>query len=278
MVMAERVRFPPTDWKRSSMWFRVASRMVAASLSVRPARFWESLVPSNSCVCTWYLVVKFSAFCLSTAWKHACGDASFQAPSVAQAEYSWQVGTEKRSRHPLDLLRCPLGRKGMADFPPLAYLQNRNWTNSPFLQSLRSTKPLFVRRSQDEYQVLDLIFVRKRTEWQVNGRSSFVDDRCVQETTKKRNYRILRGGGGRTGVRECAKLTSRERFSKFWISFSEPVAFFFGCHTVPFVRTWEPSAKLRSPNWTLGRKVSHQIDHRGPWSGGQNYFLVANGD
>ena len=25
----------------------------------------------------------------------------------------------------------------------------------------------------------------------------------------------------------------------------------------------EPSAKLGSPNWTLGRKVSRQIDHRG---------------
>ena len=37
----------------------------------------------------------------------------------AQAEYLWQVGMEKGSRRPLDLLRCPLGRKGVADFPPL---------------------------------------------------------------------------------------------------------------------------------------------------------------
>ena len=44
----------------------------------------------------------------------------------AQAEYLWQVGKEKVSRHPRDLLRCPLGRKGVADFPPLAYAQNRN--------------------------------------------------------------------------------------------------------------------------------------------------------
>ena len=30
---------------------------------------------------------------------------------------------EKGSRRPLDLLRCPLGRKGVADFPPLRVCQ-----------------------------------------------------------------------------------------------------------------------------------------------------------
>ena len=30
---------------------------------------------------------------------------------------------EKGSRRPLDLLRCPLGRKGVADFPPLRVRQ-----------------------------------------------------------------------------------------------------------------------------------------------------------
>ena len=39
------------------------------------------------------------------------------------AEYLWQVGMEKGSRRPLDLLRCPLGRKGAADFPPLRVCQ-----------------------------------------------------------------------------------------------------------------------------------------------------------
>ena len=37
--------------------------------------------------------------------------------------YLWQVGIEKGSRRPLDLLRCPLGRKGVADFPPLRVCQ-----------------------------------------------------------------------------------------------------------------------------------------------------------
>ena len=64
-----------------------------------------------------------------------------------------------------------LGRKGVADFPPLACTRNRKWTDSPFLQSLRSTTALFVRRSQDENRVLDLVFARKRTDWQLNGRS-----------------------------------------------------------------------------------------------------------
>ena len=40
-----------------------------------------------------------------------------------KAEYLWQVGMEKGSRRPLDLLRCPLGRKGVADFPPLRVCQ-----------------------------------------------------------------------------------------------------------------------------------------------------------
>ena len=40
-----------------------------------------------------------------------------------QAEYFWQVGMEKGSRRPLDLLRFPQGRKGVADFPPLRVCQ-----------------------------------------------------------------------------------------------------------------------------------------------------------
>ena len=44
-----------------------------------------------------------------------------------------------------------------------------------------------------------------------------MDDRCDQETTKKKEIPYSKGGGG-AGVRECAKLTLREireRFSKF---------------------------------------------------------------
>ena len=107
------------------------------------------------------------------------------------------------------VVRC-LGRKGVADFPPLAYTRNRNWTDSPFLQSLPSPAALFVRRSQDENRVLDLVFVRKRTDWQVNGRSWavlwMID--VFKKLQKIRNCRIPRGGGG-VG-RECAKLTLRE--------------------------------------------------------------------
>ena len=93
-----------------------------------------------------------------------------------------------------------LGRKGVADFPPLAYARNRKWTHSPFLRSLCSTTALFVRRQQDENRVLDLAFARKRTDWQLNGRSIavlwMID--LFNKTTKKkkRNYRIWRGRGG----------------------------------------------------------------------------------
>ena len=48
----------------------------------------------------------------------------------------------------------------------------------------------------------------------------FMDDRCVEETTKKGTtvFQGGGGGGGGAGVRECAKLMLRElreRFSKF---------------------------------------------------------------
>ena len=166
--------------------------------------------------------------------------------------------------------RCPLGRKGVADLPPLAYARNWNWTDLPFLQSLRSTTALFVQRSHDENRVLNLVFVRKRTELQVNGRSSFMDDRCARETTKKNELPFSKGRGW-----ECAKLTLRERFSNLNFVFGNLLFFSRSPYSTACS---QPSAKLGSQNWTLGGKVSRQIDHRGPWSGRQKYFLVANGD
>ena len=44
--------------------------------------------------------------------------------------------------------------------------------------------------------------------------SSFMDDRCVQETTKQKKgttvFEVGGGGGGGAGVWKCAKLTLRE--------------------------------------------------------------------
>ena len=37
---------------------------------------------------------------------------------------------EKGSRRSLDLLRCPLGRKGVADFPPLRVCQAKRYANN----------------------------------------------------------------------------------------------------------------------------------------------------
>ena len=175
-----------------------------------------------------------------------------------------------------------LGRKVVADSPPLAYARNRKWTDSPFLRSLCSTTALFVWRSQDENRVLDLVFARKRTDWQLNSRSWA--DRCVQETTKKkRNYRIRRGGGGGWGcgcVRVCqvnATRITRKVFEILNFVFGN-LSFVFRSPYSTVCSHMEPSAKLGSPNWTLGRKLSRQFDHRGLWSGRQIYFLVANGD
>ena len=97
-----------------------------------------------------------------------------------------------------------LGRKGVADFPPLAYARNRKWTDSPFLRSLCLTTALFVRRSQDENRVLDLVFARRRTDWQLDGRSwavLWMIDVFKKLQKKKRNYRIRKGGGDGAGAR-----------------------------------------------------------------------------
>ena len=48
---------------------------------------------------------------------------------------------EKRSRRPLDLLHCPLGRKGVADFPPLRVCQ---------VNVTRTTRKIF--------KILNLVF------------------------------------------------------------------------------------------------------------------------
>ena len=99
-----------------------------------------------------------------------------------------------------------------------------------------------------------------------------MDDRCVQEPTKKkkrkRNYRIRRGGGGDGAggrVRVCQVNVTRITRKVF-----EILNFVFGNLSFVFRLPYstvcshmEPSAKLGSPNWTLGRKFSRQIDHRG---------------
>ena len=62
------------------------------------------------------------------------------------------------------------------------------------------------------------------------------------------------GAGGR--VRVCQVNVTRirrERFSKFWISFSETCRSFSGRHTVPFVRTWN-----RAQNW--GRQTGPLVE------------------
>ena len=56
--------------------------------------------------------------------------------------------------------------------------------------------------------------LRQKKNWlatQWSELSNFMDDRCVQETTKKRNYRIRRGGGGmgRAGVWVCQVYVTR---------------------------------------------------------------------
>ena len=93
-----------------------------------------------------------------------------------------------------------LGRKGVADFPPLAYARNRKWTDSSFLWSLCSTTALFVRRSQEENRVLDLVFARKRTDWQPNGRSWavlwMIDVFKRLPKKKKKGTTVFEGGGG----------------------------------------------------------------------------------
>ena len=114
--------------------------------------------------------------------------------------------------------------------------------------------------------------------------SSFMDDRCVQETTrKKKELMYSKGGGGSGGggrVRMCQVNVTRITRKVF-----EILNFVFGNLSFVFRPPYstvcshtEQSAKLGSPNWTLGRKVSRQIGHRGLWSGRKKYFLVANGD
>ena len=91
-----------------------------------------------------------------------------------------------------------------------------------------------------------------------------MDDRCVQETTKKKKgTTVFEGGGGR--VRVCQGNVTQITRKVF-----EILNFVFGNLSLVFRSPYstvcshmEPSAKLWSPNWTLGRKVSRQIDHRG---------------
>ena len=124
----------------------------------------------------------------------------FLSLSAHLAERLWvSLRCRQGSRRPRDFFSLfALGRKGVADFPPLAYPRNRKWTHSPFLRSLCSTTALFVRRQQDENRVLDLAFARKRTDWQLNGRSIavlwMID--LFNKTTKKKGTTVFEGGGG----------------------------------------------------------------------------------
>ena len=171
-----------------------------------------------------------------------------------------------------------LGRKVVADSPPLAYAQNRKWTGLErtrhFLRSLCSTTALFVRRSQDENRVLDLVFAWKRTEWQLNSRSWavlwMID---VFKNYKKKGTTVFEGGGGGVmgggRVRVCQVIAPRitRKVSKFWISFSETCRSIRSPYSTVCLHM-EPSAKLGPPNWTLGRKLSRQLTTAG-------YDLVA---
>ena len=185
-------------------------------------------------------------------WLHGnmpVGDASFQAPIFAQAEYLWQVGTEKGSRRPRDLLRCPLGRKSVADFPPLAYARYRNWTDSPFLQSLRSTTALFFSTIARWKLSPRSCLRQEKNDWQVNGRSWavlwMID---VFKKLQKKELPYSKGGGG-GGARVCqvnVTRITRKVFEILNFVFGN-LSFFFGRHTVdlPFVRT-----RNRAQNWS----------------------------
>ena len=95
---------------------------------------------------------------------------------------------------------------------------------------------------------------------------------------KKRRKELPYSKGGCGRERVCQVNVTRKVFEILNFVFGTCRFFFFRSPYRTVCSHMEPSAKLGSPNWTLGRKVSHQIDHRGPWSGGQKYFLVANGD
>ena len=74
------------------------------------------------------------------------------------------------------------------------------------------------------------------------------------------------GGGGAGGrVRMCqvdATRITRKVFEILNFVFGN-LSFVFRSPYSTVCSHMEPSAKLGSQNWTLGRKVSRQIDHRG---------------
>ena len=92
---------------------------------------------------------------------------------------------------------------------------------------------------------------------------------CSRNYQKKKELPYSKGGGGGDGaggrVRMCQVNVTRITRKVF-----EILNFVFGNLSFVFrspystVRShMEPSAKLGWPNWTLGQKVSRQINHRG---------------
>ena len=131
-------------------------------------------------------------------------------PSMASAENSLHTSQKRLwvslrcrqgSRRPRDFFRCSrwAGRVWLT-FRRLLSRETESEQTRHFYASLLDYSTV-CSTIEDENRVLDLVFARKRTDWQLMQRSelsSFMDDRCVQETTKKKkgSVPIRRGGGG----------------------------------------------------------------------------------